>query len=325
MKGLGTYLLGVEELVKAVPKGVAKEQREKYKIIQTELKLLDYLNDLDSYTPEITTGLFKQMNTATGYMHNQNKITGTVSGRLTSPLHTIPRDGGFRDCYYALPGWLFVGIDYKQFELRIAAYLAQEKELIEILMSPDVKQLLTKLIINMDYTEEIWTAVKGVIYGTLYGRGAKSVAQEFGIAEAFAQKLLNNFFKKFPKIRKLLNGYKADALGTGQIVDMVGRKRRFITKQYKIFDVDQDIVRQAINFPIQSGSSAIFWPQVLKVYDHLRKYESKLIHTKHDAIYLLIHEEERFLIEECKELLELNTLMGNTQVDVKIGRHWGEC
>jgi DNA polymerase-1 len=325
MKGLGTYLLGVEELVKDVPKTIPKENREKYKIIQTELKLLGYLDDLDSYTPEITTGLFKQMNTATGYIHNQNKITGTVSGRLTSPLHTIPRDGGFRDCYYALPGWIFVGMDYKQFELRIAAYLAQEKELISILMSPDVKQLLTKLIINLDYDEETWSAVKGVIYGTLYGRGAKSVAEEFDIDEAFARKLILSFFKNFKKVKMLLAGFKAEALGTGQIVDMVGRKRRFITKQYKIFDVDSDIVRQAVNFPIQAGSSAIFWPQVLKVYDHLRKYESKLIHTKHDAVYMLIKEEEKFLIDECKDLLEKDTLMGDTQVDVKVGRHWGEC
>lgn len=325
MKGLGTYLLGVEELEKTVPKTIPKELHQKYKLIKTEMRLLDYMDDLDSYTPEITTGLFKQMDVLTGKIHNQNKITGTVSGRLTSPLHTIPRDGGFRDCYYALPGWIFVGMDYKQFELRIAAYLAQEEELISILMSPDVKQLLTKLIINMDYDEEIWSAVKGVIYGTLYGRGAKSVAQEFGIEEAFAQQLINSFFKKFPKIKKLLNGFKADALGRGEIVDMVGRKRRFITKQYKIFDVDQDIVRQAVNFPIQAGSSAIFWPQVLKVHEHLRERESKLIHTKHDAIYLLIKEEERFLIGECKDILEKDTLMGDTQVDVKEGRHWGEC
>jgi DNA polymerase-1 len=325
MKGLGTYLLGVEEIETKVPKAVPKENHMEYKLIQTEMKLLGYLEDLSTYQPEITTGLFKQMNVLTNKIHNQNKITGTVSGRLTSPLHTIPRDGGFRDCYYAPKGWIYVGMDYKQFELRIAAFLAKEEDLITILMDRNVKQWLTKLIIDMDYDEDTWSAVKGVIYGTLYGRGAKSIAEEFGIEEDFARKLLNSFFKNFKNIRKLLAGYKAEALGTGQIVDMVGRKRRFITKQYKIFDVDQDIVRQAVNFPIQAGSSAIFWPQVLKLHEHLRPYQSKVIHTKHDAVYFLIKEEERFLIEECKDIMEKDTLMGDTQVDVKEGRHWGEC
>jgi DNA polymerase-1 len=141
----------------------------------------------------------------------------------------------------------------------------------------------------------------------------------------FAQELLDNFFKLFPKLKRMLKGYQKEALANGVIVDMVGRKRRFLTKSYKIFDDDADIVRQAVNFPIQSGSSAIFWPQVLKVHEHLKPRDSKLIHTKHDAIYLKVHEEEMFLIDEVKELLEKDTLIGDTQVDAKIGDHWGEC
>jgi DNA polymerase-1 len=324
MKGVGTYLLGVEEFDHIIPKGLAKEKHEKYKLIKSEIAILDYLNDLDSYHPEIKSGLFQNLQDD-NRIHNQNRINGTVSGRLTSPLHTIPRDGGYRDCYVAPPLFKFVGMDFKQFELNIAAYEADETKLIEILKSPDVKQLLTKLIINLDYDEKTWSGVKGVIYGTLYGRGARSIAQEYNIDEDFAQELLNNFYKQFPKLKRLLKGYKKEALDNGFIEDMVGRRRRFYTKKYKIFDDDADIVRQAVNFPIQSGSSAIFWPQVLKVHEHLREHQSKLIHTKHDAIYLKVHKEEMFLIDEVKDLLEKDTLIGDTQVDVKIGEHWGEC
>ena len=200
-----------------------------------------------------------------------------------------------------------------------------KRRFLRLLDSPDVKKLLTKLIINLEYDEKIWSEVKGVIYGTLYGRGAKSISQEFGIEETFAQELLNSFYKNFKKIKKMLKGFRETALTTGEIVDMVGRKRRFITKQYKIFDDDAEIVRQAVNFPIQAGSSAIFWPQVLKVHDHLKDHKSKVIHTKHDAVYYKFADEEEHLIQECKLLLEKKTLIGDVQVDVKIGDHWGEC
>ena len=63
----------------------------------------------------------------------------------------------------------------------------------------------------------------------------------------------------------------------------------------------------------------------LEVHEYLRKYDSKLIHTKHDAVYFKIAEEEKYLIDELKEILEKDTLIGDVLMDVKIGRNWGEC
>jgi DNA polymerase I-like protein with 3'-5' exonuclease and polymerase domains len=89
--------------------------------------------------------------------------------------------------------------------------------------------------------------------------------------------------------------------------------------------LDGDIIRQAVNLPIQAGSAAIFWPKVLEVHEHLRKYKSKVIHTKHDAVYFKIADDEKFLIHECKKILEKDTLIGDVLMDVKVGANWGEC
>ena len=314
VKGLGTYLTGV----------INKKEYSKVELIKTELQLLEYSENLSSYTPDYNTDLFKLLQ-YDGKIHNSNNINGTVSGRLTSPLHTIPREGGYRELFTTEQGFMFVGMDYKQFELRIAAYLAKENKLIEILDSPDVKQQLTKMIINLDYTEDIWTQIKGVIYGVLYGRGSESIAIEFDMEAEFAEELKKGFFRNFKNVKKMLNGFRDDALFNGEIVDIVGRKRRFITKKYNIFDMDGDIFRQSVNFPIQAGSSAIFWPKVLDCHNYLKYKKSKVIHTKHDAVYFKIHQSEEDLIEKCKSILEKNTLIGDVLVDVKVGRNWGEC
>ena len=127
-------------------------------------------------------------------------LNGTVSGRLTSPLHTIPREGGFRNIFITPPGFKFVGMDYKQFELRIAAFLAGDKELLSILDSPGTKEILTKLITGEEYTEEGWVNTKSIIYGTLYGMGPKRSAAELGIEVSEAEDLRESFFKNFKSL-----------------------------------------------------------------------------------------------------------------------------
>lgn len=58
------------------------------------------------------------------------KIHGTVTGRYSSRLHSTPRDGRIRNVVSAPPGWVFVQGDFSQAELRVAAILSGDMELI---------------------------------------------------------------------------------------------------------------------------------------------------------------------------------------------------
>lgn len=57
------------------------------------------------------------------------KIHGTVTGRYSSRLHSIPRDGKIRNLAIAPSGWEFIQGDFSQAELRIAAELSGDLEL----------------------------------------------------------------------------------------------------------------------------------------------------------------------------------------------------
>lgn len=57
------------------------------------------------------------------------KLHGTVTGRYSSPLHPIPRDGTIRNLVTAPKGWTFVAMDLATAEMRIAAHLSRDPEM----------------------------------------------------------------------------------------------------------------------------------------------------------------------------------------------------
>lgn len=65
-----------------------------------------------------------------GRLYLGYKIIGTVTGRFSSRLHQIPRDGTIRNLGIAPPGWEFAQADLSQAELRIAAELSRDLELV---------------------------------------------------------------------------------------------------------------------------------------------------------------------------------------------------
>lgn len=58
------------------------------------------------------------------------KLHGTVTGRYSSRLHQVPRDGTIRNLIEAPEGWTFIQGDLSQAELRVAAIASGDPELI---------------------------------------------------------------------------------------------------------------------------------------------------------------------------------------------------
>lgn len=57
------------------------------------------------------------------------KIHGTVTGRYSSPLHPIPRDGSIRNLVTAPEGWTLCAMDIATAEMRVAAHLSRDPEM----------------------------------------------------------------------------------------------------------------------------------------------------------------------------------------------------
>jgi uracil-DNA glycosylase family 4 len=63
-------------------------------------------------------------------LYLSTKLHGTVTGRYSSRLHQVPRDGTIRNLIEAPPGWTFVQGDLSQAEMRVAAIMSGDMELI---------------------------------------------------------------------------------------------------------------------------------------------------------------------------------------------------
>ncbi len=82
------------------------------------------------------------------YIHPSFKLNGTVTGRPSCEhpnLQQVPRDKRVRSLITAPPGWVLIDADLSQIELRIAAELANERELLRTFKTKGDPHWLTAL------------------------------------------------------------------------------------------------------------------------------------------------------------------------------------
>jgi len=102
----------------------------------------------------------------TGRLHPVFKLHGTVTGRLSCEhpnLQQVPRDPRIRSLITAPPGWVLVEMDLSQIELRIAAELADEHNLLKVFHAggdPHWQTAIREIERGAGYRKEIIKTVK---------------------------------------------------------------------------------------------------------------------------------------------------------------------
>ncbi len=85
------------------------------------------------------------------------KLHGTVTGRYSSPLHPIPRDGKIRNLITAPKGWTLCALDIATAEMRIAAHLSRDPEMMNC-FNEDIDVHWRTMIENLSISQESeWT------------------------------------------------------------------------------------------------------------------------------------------------------------------------
>lgn len=195
---------------------------------------------------------------------NQN---GATSGRQSSPMHQLPPE--LKDIILSdTPEHDMWDPDYSQIELRMIAFLAGEKELIELCKDPenDIHRAIGSLISN----KEMWQISseerkigKRRNFGVVYMISAHGLAAQIAGAGyskkdvEVADKSLNDFYHRFKRIRKYIAQNAEKVRTQGYITTYFGRNKYF----KEIFDPEitsrkrASLIRQANNLPVQ-GTAA---------------------------------------------------------------------
>lgn len=88
------------------------------------------------------------------------------------------------------------------------------------------------------------SSVKSLLLGIMYGRGVKSIAEQIGGTVEEAQKIVDDFFKSFPKVDTWIKETQTNAKKNGYVEDLWGRRRRLPDIQlpkYKVEFTDKNL------------------------------------------------------------------------------------
>ena len=90
---------------------------------------------------------------------------------------------------------------------------------------------------------------KTVLLGLLYGRGAASIAQQINKPYEEGQKIIDRFYKSFPKVKKWIDETMNNARKTGYVEDWYGRRRHLSDIMLPKYDIkDKNASNLLINF-----------------------------------------------------------------------------
>lgn len=316
--------------------------REENPIISDILEYRELSKLLGTYIDTIPDQVGKD-----GRLHADFLQAGTTTGRMgceNPNLQNIPNKTPLgrtiRNAFVAAKGFKLVAFDYSQVELRIAAFLSNDKKLIEIFKNGiDVHTAVAAEVFGVAGDKvhpDMRRKAKVINFGVMYGMGVNALRANLGsgTTREEAQKFYNDYFEKFSGLARYLESVKAEARRAGFTETFFGRRRYFPGITSKLPFIRAAAERMAINAPIQGTEADIIKLAMVHVDRYIEKAglrgNAYLLLQVHDE---LVYEVETSLVSKfitaAKPLMEGVIDPKQTKgvvctVDAKAGDNWGE-
>jgi DNA polymerase I len=321
-KGKTGYSTGALELAKLQPLHPIIDQiveyREYTKLKSTYIDSLPKLVDKDNR------------------LHTTFALDISASGRLSSHdpnLQNIPTrtDIGhaIRRAFIPAKGNVFVGADYSQFELRLAAAMAGDQQLIDDFNQDiDIHTKTAAEVYGVKMEEVTKTQrrnAKTINFAVLYGMSPHGLANTTGMSFSDAKDFIDKYFELRKPIRQFIDRTLEEARERGYVETIFGRRRPTPDLKSSNFMVREAAKRQAANMPIQGTEADLMKLAMLKLEDELDGLGQQILQI-HDSILV---ETPKKNAEKVAKLLKdtmenIYKLPVNLKVDTKTGHNWGE-
>ncbi len=272
-----------------------------------------------------------------GRIHTTFTQNVTATGRLSSKdpnLQNIPvrtEEGKrIRTGFVAPKGRALVSADYSQFELRLAAILSNDQDLINDfnqgidIHTKTASEAFGVLIDKV--TKDQRRAAKVINFGILYGMSVKGLADAAKMPIYEAKKFIDNYFNLRAPIKQKLEEILTQAREEGYVETFYGRRRPTPDVKSSNFIIRQAAERAAANMPIQGTEADLIKRAMIRVDAKLPK-GADLIMQVHDSLIIECDESQT---DEVSKLLKAEMeavapeLKIKLAVDVSVGQNWGE-
>jgi DNA polymerase-1 len=267
--------------------GMVLEYRELTKLLST------YIDLLPSFVKE------------DGRIHAHFVQTGAGTGRFSCEdpnLQNLPVKSELgqkvRGAFVAGKGKVLLSCDYAQIDLRAAAILSKDENLVEIFEKGiDVHTGTAARVFGVSedaITPEMRRKAKAINFGILYGMGVTSLKEGMGVERKEAQEFYDQYKKTFSRLMEYLEEVKALAWKQGYTTTLLGRRREIPLLKSPLPYLRAQGERIAINAPIQGTTADILKLAMLDAVDHLKKNNL----SGKVALLLQIHDELVFELDE---------------------------
>lgn len=222
-------------------------------------------------------------------IHPSFLIAGTDTGRLSCRNPNVqnpPRDSEFRALFAPNNGRVLVVADYSQIELRVAAQVSGDKNMLRAYSNGEDLHRLTAAAIAgkapADISKSERQMAKAVNFGLLFGAGAPSLQNYAATAYcvdmtlAQAQAARAAFFRTYPEFEKWQKKQRKGAATAGQVRTPGGRVRAL--------DGARALATESLNTPIQGGAAEVLLVTLALLTTQLDALGAQLVNVIHDEI-----------------------------------------
>lgn len=273
-----------------------------------------------------------------GRLHTTFNLTIAQTGRLSSAdpnLQNIPvrteLGKHIRTAFVAGKGRKLVSADYSQFELRLAAVMSGDTEMIDMFnRGADIHMTTAAQVYGRapeDVTKQMRSAAKTINFGVLYGMSPHGLAAATGMTFSAAKQFIDEYFKLRAPLLGYLEGLKEKARTDGYVETLLGRRRPMPDIKSSNFIVRSSAERAAMNMPIQGTEADLMKLAMVAVEKELEKFEdAKQLLQIHDSILVECASENAEMVAKImQETMEaIYELPVKLAVDTSIGDNWGE-
>lgn len=303
-------------------------------------KILEY-RELQKLKGTYVDALPQLINPNTGRIHTSYNQVVAVTGRLSSDnpnLQNIPiRTEKGREIRKAFvprnEEYVLLSADYSQIELRIIAELSKDAGMMEAFINgQDIHSATASKVYGIsiaEVTSDMRRNAKMVNFGIIYGISAFGLSQRLGIPRKEAAEIINQYFAKYPDVKRYMDDSIDFARKQGYVETMLGRKRHLVDINSSNAVVRGYAERNAINSPIQGTAADMIKIAMINIHHEFKQhsFKSKMLLQVHDELVFDAHKDEIDIIRPIIENHMRNAIIMKVPVEVEIGigKNWLEA
>ncbi len=245
---------------------------------------------------------------------NLMQVASSTAGRKRTDITLRPREAfGPRD------GHIWYLPDYSQIEVWVFSFLAQEQAMMKALLegrdfhSAIAQQIWGHTENYKANPESFRKRAKLLMFGKLYGGGAKKIAYLIDSSIEEAKEFIYDFNEKLPGVNRFTN----------QMINRVVREGKIQNPFGRYYYIKSDFAYKAVNYLVQGSSADILKRSMIRIHELFQERWKgcRILLTLHDELVMEIPKEyhSKQLMREIIEEMQRDSAKVNVPVPLPVG------